>query len=122
MKIQIFDPPMCCSTGVCGPSINPKLVQFAADVAWLATHDIAVDRFNLSQQPAAFVENPLVKNKLANAGEGCLPLILVDGVVRSEGRYLNREELSTLANIAFQEDSSPREMGKLIARVTLVKD
>jgi hypothetical protein len=22
-KVQVFDPPMCCSTGVCGPEVDP---------------------------------------------------------------------------------------------------
>lgn len=31
-KIEIFDPAMCCSTGVCGPSVNPELIRVAAVV------------------------------------------------------------------------------------------
>jgi len=32
MKIQVLDPPRCCSTGVCGPNVDPELVRFAADL------------------------------------------------------------------------------------------
>ena len=28
--LQVFDPPMCCSTGVCGPQVDPELPRFAA--------------------------------------------------------------------------------------------
>jgi hypothetical protein len=31
MRLDVFDPAMCCSTGVCGPEVDPQLVQFAAD-------------------------------------------------------------------------------------------
>jgi arsenite-transporting ATPase len=55
--LQIFDPAMCCSTGVCGPEVDTKLVQFAADLDWLKAQDVIVQRHNLSQDPAAFVEN-----------------------------------------------------------------
>lgn len=52
--VRIFDPAMCCSTGVCGPSVDPKLVRFSADLDWLKSQGVAVERFNLSQEPAAF--------------------------------------------------------------------
>ena len=26
-KLEIFDPAMCCSTGVCGPSVDPELLR-----------------------------------------------------------------------------------------------
>lgn len=32
--IQIFDPALCCSSGVCGPETDPALVAFAADFEW----------------------------------------------------------------------------------------
>ena len=53
-KLQVFDPAMCCSTGVCGPNPDPVLPRFAADLQWLATQGIAVERFNLAQEPQAF--------------------------------------------------------------------
>lgn len=32
--IQIFDPALCCSSGVCGTQVEQGLVTFAADLAW----------------------------------------------------------------------------------------
>src|SRR5690606_31175046 len=55
--VRVFDPAMCCSTGICGPSVDAELVRFAADLDWLKTQGISVERFNLSQQPAAFAED-----------------------------------------------------------------
>ena len=66
--LQVFDPAMCCSTGVCGPGVDTKLVQFAADLDWLKTHDVIVLRHNLSQNPAAFIENEAVNTALAENG------------------------------------------------------
>ena len=60
--LQIFDPAMCCSTGVCGPDVDTKLVQFAADLDWLKKQDVIVQRHNLSQNPAAFVDNKNVQS------------------------------------------------------------
>jgi len=73
MKLQVFDPPMCCSTGVCGPSVDPKLVRFTADLDWLRRQGVEVERYNLSQQPAAFVGNQVVRDALTKDGNDCLP-------------------------------------------------
>ncbi|MBI3105917.1 MAG: arsenite efflux transporter metallochaperone ArsD [Candidatus Rokubacteria bacterium] len=96
-RIEVFDPPMCCSTGVCGPAVDPALTRFAADVDWLRGQGVAVDRFNLAQQPAAFIGNPVVKRALAESSRTCLPLILVDGEIVFRGAYPSREELTRLA-------------------------
>ena len=92
--LQVFDPAMCCSTGVCGPDVDPKLVQFGADLDWLKAQDVIVQRHNLSQNPAAFVENEGVKTALAEKGEAALPLLLVNGQVAATGRYPKRRELA----------------------------
>ncbi len=92
-RLDIYDPAMCCSTGVCGPDVDPKLVQFAADLKWLQEQGVQVARFNLSQSPAAFVENEMVKAALTDKGEAALPLLLLDGKVVASGLYPNRTEL-----------------------------
>ena len=94
--LQIFDPAMCCSTGVCGPEVDTKLVQFAADLDWLKCEGVIVQRHNLSQNPAAFVENETVKAALTEKGEDALPVILVNGKVAATGRYPERGELASL--------------------------
>ena len=99
MKIQVFDPPMCCSTGVCGPAVDPALVQFAADLAWLQAQGVAVERFNLSQQPAAFAGTPVVREALAEDGNDCLPLIVADGAVLWKGKYPTRQMLAGFAGL-----------------------
>ena len=58
---------MCCSTGVCGPQVDPALVRFAADLEWLKANGVEVERFNLSQEPAAFVGNPVVAQAIRGA-------------------------------------------------------
>ena len=105
-KVQVFDPPMCCSTGVCGPNVDPKLPRFAADLDWLKSQGVAVERYNLAQQPGAFVMHAQVKNILAEKGNECLPLILVDGKVTSTGEYPTRAELAAMAGISMAPDTS----------------
>jgi arsenite methyltransferase len=92
--LQVYDPAMCCSNGVCGPQVDPALVRFAADVKWLQDQGVEVRRFNLSQNPAAFVENELVRAALTEQGEAALPLLLVDGQVLASGEYPGRSRLA----------------------------
>src|SRR5450756_1444018 len=115
MTIQVFDPPMCCSTGVCGPSVDPDLVRFAADLEWLTQQGVKVERFNLSQQPAAFAGTLLVKEALAKEGLGCLPLTLVDGVVRQQGSYPTRERLATYAGLELRPSIFTDAVRELVA-------
>ena len=92
--VEVFDPSMCCSTGVCGPSVDPLLPRFAADLDWLAEQGMQVTRYNLSQEPAAFAAAPAVQAALTERGTDCLPLILVDGRIVSQGAYPTRAELA----------------------------
>lgn len=98
-RVEVFDPPLCCSTGVCGPSVDPRLVRFAADLHWLANQKVVVERHNLAQEPQAFAANAAVKNALAEKGNACLPLILLNGVAVSEGEYPSRSKLAQLAGL-----------------------
>ena len=105
-KIQVFDPALCCSTGVCGVDVDQALVGFSADADWARQSGAQIERFNLAQQPLAFAENPAVKGFLERSGAEALPLILVDGEVALAGRYPSRAELARWANIT-QAPSEP---------------
>lgn len=98
-KLEVFDPPQCCSTGVCGPTVDPKLVSFAADLHWLANQRVAVERHNLAQEPQAFATNPIVKDALTQSGNECLPLILMNGAIVSQGQYPSRVELARFVGV-----------------------
>ena len=105
IQVEVFDPPMCCSSGVCGPSVDPVLPRFAADLEWLKTQGVTVERYNLSQQPGAFVGNPVVKATLSKEGNDCLPLILVDGQIASEGSYPDRDALAGIAGAVAKNET-----------------
>ena|ERR1700690_4192204 len=99
-SIELYDPPMCCATGVCGPAVDPALVQLAADLAWLKSRGVPVARFNLAQEPGAFADNSAVR--VAMHGGGALPFTLVDGCIALRGTYPTREQLAVFAGIAFE--------------------
>jgi hypothetical protein len=97
--IQVFDPALCCSTGVCGVDTDQALVTFAADVDWAKQNGAQIERFNLAQQPMAFADNATVKRFLERSGQEALPLILVNGDVALAGRYPSRAELAHWASV-----------------------
>ena len=101
-KLLVFDPPMCCSSGVCGPSVDPTLARFAADLEWLKSKGIQVERSNLAQDPGAFVHNPILKMALNSKGVKCLPLVALDGEIITSGAYPTREELARLTRVPYE--------------------
>ena len=104
-KLTVYDPAMCCSTGVCGTQVDQHIVEFAADLDWLKTQGATVRRINLGQEPAEFVANAEIKALLEEGGEASLPAILRDGALVSHGRYPSRAELAGWAGVA-QVDAS----------------
>lgn len=90
--IQVYDPSMCCSTGVCGTNIDPDLVNFAAMLAQLGQRGIQIERFNLGQKPMAFARNPAVKALLESEGADALPVVFWDGELKLKGRYPTKDE------------------------------
>ncbi|MBK0867211.1 arsenite efflux transporter metallochaperone ArsD [Saccharopolyspora sp. HNM0986] len=106
-SVEIYDPAMCCSTGVCGPSVDPALTQFAADVEWLDSAGVEVHRFGLSSEPGQFVENGEVGALLKDKGEEALPAVFVDGALRTSGRYPTRVELAEWTGVATERPGLP---------------
>ncbi|HLO76787.1 MAG TPA: arsenite efflux transporter metallochaperone ArsD [Magnetospirillum sp.] len=98
-KLEVYDPAMCCSTGVCGPDVDPVLVTFAADLKWVADQGVAVQRYNLGSEPQAFAANPAVIAEM-QAGMERLPIIAIDGAIVSTGVYLTRDQLAAKLGLA----------------------
>tara|TARA_R100001143_G_scaffold63450_1_gene70559 strand:+ start:24568 stop:25161 length:594 start_codon:yes stop_codon:yes gene_type:complete len=92
--LDVYDPAMCCSTGVCGPDVDDSLADFANDVKWMKGQGIEVNRFNLGQEPELFKSNPVVLSKLQKEGSDVLPIIMINGEIVSQGGYPDRRQLS----------------------------
>jgi arsenite methyltransferase len=100
--IRVFDPALCCSTGICGVDADQALINFAADAEWAS----------LAQEPTAFAENATVRAFLERSGHDALPLVLVDGDIALAGRYPTRSDLTRwigigeMAPVAVPADAS----------------
>ncbi len=100
-SIQIYDPPMCCSSGVCGTEIDPSLVSLAGFLDQIKSKGVSVERFNLAQQPLAFIQNPEVKALLDTEGAEGLPLIFVNGKRAVAGRYPDQAGRLAMARLVW---------------------
>lgn len=93
MKIEIYDPPMCCPSGLCGPSIDPILIKMNDAVLALKKQGVEIERFNLTQQPKSFMANKTVTDLLHKNGKRVLPVIIVNENVFRIGEYPSYEDL-----------------------------
>lgn len=98
-KIMIYDPAMCCSTGICGASVDKELLRVATVIENLTRKGAQINRFNLSSQPNAFVENQLINDNLKQNGPEILPITLVDGEIVKTKSYPSNEEFAEWTGI-----------------------
>ena len=105
--IALYDPAMCCATGVCGPSVDPSLLAITRDLRWFEKQGVIVQRYGLSQEPDAFVTQPKVTGLMQAFGDKALPATLINGEVLAFGRYPSRDEIaSALAAYADPQAAS----------------
>lgn len=98
-KMIIFDPAMCCSTGVCGPSIDPELLRVSTVISNLEKNGVKVERYNLSSNPKEFVDNKIINEILNRDGVKVLPVTIVDGQVVKTGKYPTNDEFVKLLGV-----------------------
>ena len=102
-KLEIFDPAMCCSTGVCGPSVNVELLRVATVINSLANKGIMITRFGLSSEPQAFVDNTIINQLLMEEGVEILPVTMLDGEVVKTKEYPSNMEFAQYLDIKAEE-------------------
>ena len=105
-KMIIFDPAMCCSTGICGPGVDPELLRVSTVLSNLKQNGITVERYNLSHNPEAFIHNQTINHLLNQYGVSILPVTLIGDEVIKTGGYLSNEEFSHYLGVS-QSNLSP---------------
>ncbi|MEA4972468.1 MAG: arsenite efflux transporter metallochaperone ArsD [Candidatus Metalachnospira sp.] len=98
-KMKIFEPAMCCETGLCGVGVNPDLLRISAVINTLKNNGIVVDRYNLSNAPMEFVNNKVINAYINAHGPEGLPVVTVDDEIIITGRYPSSEEFTKLLNL-----------------------
>jgi len=103
VSIRVFEPALCCNTGDCGEDVDQALVDINADLDFFTSQGVDIVRHNLANDPAAFVQNPVVTSFLTAAGSEGLPLVLVDDATVLTGRYPTRAMLARYAGLTPAE-------------------
>lgn len=98
-KMQIFEPAMCCPTGLCGVGVDPELLRISTVLDTLKKNGIVVERYNLSNATQQFVNNQAVSELLSSKGVEQLPAAVLDGEVVISGRYPTNAEFAKLLGL-----------------------
>ncbi|HBC97809.1 MAG TPA: arsenical resistance operon transcriptional repressor ArsD [Clostridium sp.] len=99
-KMMIFEPAMCCSTGLCGPSIDPELLRVSTVVDNLRKKGVSIERYNLTGSPQVFVDNKTINKVLNREGIEMLPITMVDGAIVKTKAYPTNREFCKLLGIS----------------------
>jgi len=90
--IFVYDPPMCCSSGVCGPNPDPILIEFQNTIDKLKAEGIAIERYVITQSPEKFKENAKVIALIQKEQLKVLPITFYNNKVVLKGKYPSFEE------------------------------
>ena len=102
-KMMIFEPAMCCSTGVCGPSVDENLLRVSTIINRLTKNGMDVERHNLSGNPGIFVENKTVNSYLMKEGVDILPITIIDGEVVKTREYPSNQEFAKFLGLSEKD-------------------
>lgn len=96
-KIDIFDPAMCCSSGVCGENVDQEVVDAATTVSAARKDGLDVVRHNLASAPLDFASTPVVRDLLESEGADSLPVVVMNGEIVLKGVYPTLAQLRAWA-------------------------
>ncbi len=97
-KIVIYDPPMCCSTGVCGPNPDQTLINLQDTLAEVKKLGIEVERYLITQSPQKFKENPEVIKLIQEQQLKVLPITTYEDKIVKTSTYPTLEEFKKFIN------------------------
>ncbi|TFC29944.1 arsenite efflux transporter metallochaperone ArsD [Cryobacterium sp. TMT1-3] len=100
VAIRIYEPALCCDTGVCGVDVDQSLVEVTASVRSLQEQGADIQRHNLATDPLAFTTDETVRAFMHVVGSTGLPLTVVDGVTVATGSYPSKAQLLAFAGLA----------------------
>ena len=96
--VEFFDPPMCCPTGLCGPTLDQTLLDVNEMILALQAEGLAVARYQMTGQPQAFLSNPDVMRLVREQQMAALPITVVHGQVVKVSAYPTLAEVKSFLN------------------------
>jgi hypothetical protein len=93
IDLEIFDPPMCCPTGLCGPTQDQTLLDIHEMTQWLQNNGYKVNRYQMASSPQAFTSNKEVMRLVREKQMAALPIVMVHGKIITVGSYPKPHEI-----------------------------
>jgi len=106
-KLMIYEPAMCCATGVCGPSVDPELLRISVIINKIKANGGQVERVNLTDNPMVFVTETQINELLNIKGIEVLPITTLNNEVIKTGAYLSDEEMLSYLEIEIENEKNP---------------
>jgi hypothetical protein len=98
IQVEFFDPPMCCPTGLCGPTLDQTLLDVNEMILALQTEGIRLERYQMTSNPNAFLGNVEVMRLVRENQMEALPIIVVNGKIIKSGEYPSLSEVRDALN------------------------
>ena len=96
--VEFFDPPMCCPTGLCGPTLDQTLLDVNEMILTLQRDNLRVERYQMAGNPNAFLGNVEVMKLVREKQMEALPIIVVHGKIIKSGGYPALDEVRAALN------------------------
>lgn len=93
VDVEIFDPPLCCPTGLCGPVLDTTLIDLGEALLAIGLDGVTVMRHQMASDPQAFMRNADVYRLIREHQLAILPITVVGGRVVKTGAYPTLQEL-----------------------------
>ncbi|HOT47391.1 MAG TPA: arsenite efflux transporter metallochaperone ArsD [Spirochaetota bacterium] len=107
MKVEIYDPPMCCPTGLCGPAVDPALMKISDAILALKKQGVSVERYNLKSDYMTIKDNTLVMAVIHRGGSKMMPITVIKGKIFKTGEYPSYEEICKELEIEPLKSNKP---------------
>jgi hypothetical protein len=112
-KLFVYDPAMCCPSGMCGVSIDEETIRIATVLHAFKKHGVEVKRYNLTSNPMEFITQSRVNKAINEQGVDCLPIIVLNDEIVLSGRYPTNQELCHW--VGLNEDVIPKREKKILS-------
>lgn len=96
--VELFDPPMCCPTGLCGPTLDQTLLDVNEMILSLQGSGVQVARYQMASDPQAFLNNADIMRLVREQQMAALPITVVRGKVIKVGEYPSLMEIKSNLN------------------------
>lgn len=104
-EIKIYEPAMCCSTGLCGVNVDKELLRVSTTINALRKKGAKIERYNLSNAPKEFVSNKAINEHINKNGIKTLPIIMVNGEIVKTNSYPTNEDFENWCGIKLDSNN-----------------